>query len=179
MADIPFKPAWEAFVSRAKKTTGAALPGGRVQLKFTAEQIGNLASQRPDLFVGIPPAEHLPDDADGIFTLTVQADVGNVLNALNPSVRHEPVPEQVELFRARYIMAQTPNPRGAGSLLDATLTAIAAIPDAAERTLATEGINRANMLSRHGRLVTTIAPTLGLDDSALDNLFREANALDV
>lgn len=166
-------------MSRAKKAAGTVLPGGRVQLKFTAAQIGNLASQRPDLFRGIPPAEHFDGDDDGIFTLTVPADVGTALNALDPNLKIEPVPEQVELFRARYVMAQTPNPQGAGSLLDAVLAAIAAIPDAAERTLATEGINRANALTRRGRLVTTIAPTLGLDDAALDGLFREANALDV
>jgi hypothetical protein len=167
------------FVSRAKKKAAPTLPGGRVQLKYTAAQITNLASQRPDLFRSIPPYEHLVDDDEGIFTLTVPEDVGAALSALDPSVKREPVPEQVELFRARYVMAQTPNPHGAGTLLDAAIAAIAAIPNTAERTLATEGINRANALSRHGRLVTTIASTLGLDDSALDNLFREANALDV
>jgi hypothetical protein len=88
-----------------------------------------------------------------------------------------PVPEQVALFQARVIMATTP--RGGGTLLDAVDAAIDALPDPMEREIARQGILCANVMSRHGRVVTHLATALGLTDAALDDLFRAAAAIEV
>jgi len=111
----------------------------------------------------------------GLTTLQRNA-VQTVIAAHNAAkVAAAPVPAEVPLFKARFIMARTP--RGSGTLLTAVKAAIAAIPDEAERSLASEALEYANTLSRNGRLVTMLAPALGLSDADLDALFRTAAAI--
>lgn len=87
-----------------------------------------------------------------------------------------PVPTKVPLFQARFVMGQTQH--GNGTLLDAVKAAIEAMPNDADRALALEAFAGSPTISRRGRLVTMLAPTLGLSDAALDALFRAAAAVE-
>lgn len=148
-----------------------------VQLKFTSEELSNIASQRPDIFRSLPPAEHDPDDPVNVFTIEVPPDVATILNGLDLAVRLEPVPAEVALYRARYVMQITQHEDG--TLLDAALTAISQISNANDKLLAETGFEYSNVLTRNGRLVQMIASSLGLGQSQLDDLFRQAAQIDV
>lgn len=88
-----------------------------------------------------------------------------------------PVPDEVALFKARYVLGRRPAPSGDGSLLDAARAAIAGLPDEATRALAAEALDYANTVSRHGALVALLGQQLGLADPEIDDLFRQADAV--
>jgi hypothetical protein len=97
---------------------------------------------------------------------------------------HDPtlsaVPGQVDLWRARVVMKATPwigNFGGAGkSVFDAAKAAIAALP-AAQQARATEALEYSNVLTRSGSLVRGIQQQLGMSNAQIDDLFRQADAI--
>src|SRR3954470_1993380 len=122
------------------------------QLKHTLPEIGNLYHQRPDLFKDIPPAERMPGDPPNVYTLTVDDDTtAAALIALDPGLNLGPVPDQVPLFKARYIMQTTPH--GNGTLLEAVLSAINQIQKPEDRTLAEIALIYGDTFSRTSRLM--------------------------
>jgi hypothetical protein len=97
---------------------------------------------------------------------------------------HDPtksfVPNQTDLWRARLVMKATPwtgTFGGAGkSVFDAVKAAIQALP-AAQQVRASEAIEYSNVLTRSGNLVRAIQQQLGMTDDQIDDLFRQADAI--
>lgn len=85
------------------------------------------------------------------------------------------VPDQVNLFQARVVMATTPH--GGGTLLEAVEAAIDAMTNPMDKEIAQQGLAYANVLNRNGRIVTILSDALGLDAETIDGLFQEASAI--
>lgn len=145
-------------------------------IKVTIEDVKNMKSQRPDIFANLPPLEFI----DNSWNLIVYEDEdANALHALDRTVFVEPtapVPEQVEMFRARYIMQKTP--KDDTNLWDAAMAIVNQLPTN-EKDLVLAAMEYGNVLNRHGTFVSSLGPMLGLSDEEIDNLFKAADALDL
>jgi hypothetical protein len=91
-----------------------------------------------------------------------------------------PVPAQVELWRARVIAKTTPwsgNYGGDGkTLFDAAQAAIAALSPV-QRAQASEAWEYTNFLTRNGSIIAALQQVLGMTDEQVDDLFRQAEAI--
>jgi len=92
-----------------------------------------------------------------------------------PPVESAPVPQSVTMFQAREILRRTPAPGGV-----ALLDAVNAFVDAQRLEQPTLALawEYATQVERNGVFVTALASVFGLSDTALDDLFRLAAAID-
>jgi len=93
--------------------------------------------------------------------LAIQTDVAASMAAR--------VPAEVSMQRARLALLNH-------GLLDQVDTVIAAMPEP-DKTKAKIAWEYSGVVQRTHPLITTLGTILGLDDAALDNLFREADAI--
>lgn len=130
------------------------------------------------------PATHTLTDELTDFTPVKTRRVVKAKRGVRPltpeelEARKPRVPPEVALFKARFVMSVTPAPDKSGrTVLQAVEQAVEAISDPAKKALAVAALEYANTVSRHGALVTLLAPTLGLTDELLDEMFRKADAI--
>ena len=80
-------------------------------------------------------------------------------------------------WRVRAVAKATP--LGAGTVLDAVTVAIAGITDPLQQIVAEEVFFGGNILERDSTLLVGMATGLGLTDEQLDDLFKQAHAIEV
>jgi hypothetical protein len=80
-------------------------------------------------------------------------------------------------WRVRAVAKATP--LGAGTVLDAVTVAIAGITDPLQQIVAEEVFFGGNILERDSTLLVGMAAGLGLTDEQLDDLFKQAHAIEV
>jgi hypothetical protein len=89
------------------------------------------------------------------------------------------VPSAVTNFQARAVLLQMPGPGDVGAMFDAIDAALLAGRDAGpEGRVAWQAWEYANEITRGGVLVQQMAAAFGLDDAALDALFRAAAGIE-
>jgi hypothetical protein len=93
--------------------------------------------------------------ADGVFT--------------EPAPQPEPVPAEVTMRQARIALSRA-------GLLSSVQTAINSLPEPTKTEAQIEW-DYSNTVQRHNPFTRNLAGALGLNDAALDDLFRTADAL--
>jgi hypothetical protein len=88
-----------------------------------------------------------------------------------PPAPPAPVPGEIANWRAKAVL-------GLAGLLPAVEVALNAVPEP-NRTVALAAWNGGADLARNGPTVLALAATLGLTDAQVDDLFRQASALEV
>lgn len=92
-----------------------------------------------------------------------------------------PIPAQVELWKARVVMKSTPwagKYGGPGrTVFDAASAAIAAMTDQAKKRAAVEAMDYTNFLTRNGTVVRAIQQAIEMTDAQCDALFQQAAAI--
>lgn len=83
-------------------------------------------------------------------------------------------PRVTQMWRARAVMKLTPH--GSSTLFDAVVTAIDALTEP-NKTIAREAIEYGNVFDRDGVFAPVLADELGLTETEIDDLMRQAEAL--
>lgn len=118
----------------------------------------------------------LVDALDGLpGVVLIDADLhGGGIGWRWDGVTLTPPPDQPQVVPASVTMRQARLALLAAGLLDDVDAAIAAIPDPVQRKAAQIEWEYATEVRRESPMLAMLAPALGLDDAALDDLFRRA-----
>lgn len=88
-----------------------------------------------------------------------------------------PVPESITAWQAQAALKLTPF--GDGTLYDAVVAALAALPDGSEKVVAQTAFEKDAKFVRSSPTIAAIAGALGIDGAQIDDLFRLGDSLTV
>jgi len=117
---------------------------------------------------------HLGDGVAAIPAQNAGPDWSHDGVTFSPPITLTPVPQSVTMFQAREILRRTPAAAG-GTLLDAVNDYVDA-QRLAQPTLALAW-EYATQVERKGAFVTTLAGVFDLNETVLDDLFRDAASI--
>lgn len=109
----------------------------------------------------------------GNYTKAEQDAITKVIAAHAPGA--VALPRSTAMWRARAIMKVTP--WGEGTLFDAVTQAVSLIGDPLTKAAAEEALERGTVFDMDGQLVPLLAGAIGIDESVIQQLVTNAEAL--
>jgi hypothetical protein len=130
-----------------------------------AEQaLALLAQKRLPIFFEGSVTDRVAEKAAG-YLLRFDEDLGDWVRSPAPII----VPESIQAWQAQAALKLTPH--GGGTLYDAVVAALDAMPDGPEKTIVNAAFEKDARFFRNSATIATIATALGISAEQMDALF--------